>query len=105
MKNFRFNKLNTIDCDIEHDVFGVIPTTLDVTHSPELIDSGVEISPYIEPVKTADQLRDEIITELASLDPTIRMLTDKMDGDQWAIDKIAENKAAQVLLREKLAAL
>ena len=105
MKNFRFNKLNTIDCDIEHDVFGVIPTTLDVTKSQELIDSGVEISPYIEPVKTADQLRDEIITELASLDPTIRMLTDKMDGDQWAIDKIAENKAAQVLLREKLAAL
>ena len=105
MKNFRFNKLNTIDCDIEHDVFGVIPTTLDVTKSQELIDSGVEISPYIEPVKTADQLRDEIITELASLDPTIRMLTDKMDGDQWAIDKIAENKAAQVLLREKLADL
>ena len=70
-----------------------------------LIGSGVEIAPYVEPVKTADQLRAEVIAELASLDPTIRMLTDKMDGDQWAIDKIAENKAAQVLLREKLAAL
>tara|TARA_R110000824_G_C14943060_1_gene650072 strand:+ start:372 stop:692 length:321 start_codon:yes stop_codon:yes gene_type:complete len=70
-----------------------------------LINSGVEIAPYIEPSKSTDQLRAEVIAQLNSLDPTIRMLTDKMDGDQWAIDKIAENKAAQVLLREKLAAL
>tara|TARA_R110000824_G_scaffold257939_1_gene446850 strand:+ start:1043 stop:1360 length:318 start_codon:yes stop_codon:yes gene_type:complete len=105
MNNLRFNIHRTVDCTIDHPQYGLIDTTLSNEESKVLIDSGAEIAPYVELVKTVDQLRAEVITALNGLDPTIRMLTDKMDGDKWAIDKIAENKAAQVLLREKLAAL
>ena len=61
MENLRYNRLGTIDCDIKHDKYGVIPTTLTAKQSQKLIDSGVEIAPYAEPVKTNDQLQAEAL--------------------------------------------
>lgn len=57
MKNFKYNKHGTIDCVVIHEKYGAIPTTLDDKSSKELIESGVEIAPYVEPVKTVEQVQ------------------------------------------------
>lgn len=59
MKNCRYNSKGTIDCDIDHEKYGVIPTTISDIKSQELIDSGVEIAPYAEPVRTLVDIRAE----------------------------------------------
>lgn len=59
MKNYRFNGVGTVDCDIKHNQYGTIPTTLSVEESQALIDSGVEIASYVELVKTLGDIRQE----------------------------------------------
>ena len=105
MKNYRYNRLNTIDCDIDHDIHGVIPATLTPEESQKVIDSGVEIAAYVEPVKTNDQLIAEIDDELTSLDATPRMLSGALMGDQWSIDKLKDLEDKQTALRGKRKAL
>lgn len=67
MKDFRYNAIGTVDCDIDHPAYGWIPTTLSEKESQKLIDSGVEIAPYIEPIKTLDQLQQEAVAAMASI--------------------------------------
>lgn len=71
----------------------------------ELIDSGVEIAPYVEPVKTAEQLKAEVVQDLKSLDASPRMITEAFLGDQWAIDELKRLEAEKVILRDKLNSL
>tara|TARA_R110000851_G_scaffold163201_1_gene307006 strand:+ start:339 stop:689 length:351 start_codon:yes stop_codon:yes gene_type:complete len=71
----------------------------------ELIESGVEIAPYVEPVKTLEQLIAEIDLELSALDATPRMLSGALMGDQWAKDQIADSEIKQSALRESRRAL
>lgn len=59
MENHRYNSCGTIDCDIHHPIYGVIATTLDKNAAKNAIDSGFEIAPYVEPVKTIDDIRAE----------------------------------------------
>lgn len=66
MNNFIMNKNGTINCDISHKTLGTIPTTLTAEESQKVIDSGVEIAPYVEPVKTLDQLQQEAVAAMAS---------------------------------------
>ena len=66
MKNFKYNKIGTIDCDIEHEKYGSIPTTLSAEESQKVIDSGVEMAPYVEPVKSLDQLQKEAIAAMSA---------------------------------------
>lgn len=66
MKNFRYNKAGGVDCDIDHDNYGVIPTTLNDISSQDVINSGVHISPYIEPVKTLEQAQQEAVLAMSS---------------------------------------
>jgi len=68
----------------------------------ELLDSGVEIEPYVEPVKTLEQLKAEVVQELKSLDASPRTITEALLGDQWAIDEIKRLEAEKVILRDKL---
>lgn len=68
----------------------------------ELIDSGVEIAPYVETVKTPEQLRSEVEQELKSLDASPRMLTEAILGGQWAIDELERLESEKVILREKM---
>ena len=105
MKKIRYNSKGGIDCDIIHVVHGNIPSTLNALDSQKVIDSGVEIAPYIVPVKTNDQLIAEIDLELASLDATPRMLSGALMGDMWAKDQIADNEVKQSALRDKRKAL
>jgi len=65
--NLRFNKNGTIDCDIDHPIHGNIPTTLDKKESQKAIDSGSEIAPYAEPVKTLEQLQQEAVDAMSSI--------------------------------------
>ncbi|MEH6451345.1 MAG: hypothetical protein V7765_21970 [Oleispira sp.] len=67
MKNFIFNRFGLIDCDIESDKYGEIPTTLTEDETKAVIDSGVEIAPYVEPVKTLEQLQQEAVSVMASI--------------------------------------
>ncbi|MEH6465972.1 MAG: hypothetical protein V7771_19020 [Shewanella psychromarinicola] len=71
----------------------------------ELIKSGVEIAPYVEPVKTLEQLIAEIDLELSALDATPRMLSGALMGDRWAKNQIADNEIKQSALRDKRRAL
>jgi hypothetical protein len=71
----------------------------------ELLDSGVEIAPYVEPVKTADQLKAEVVQELKSLDASPRTLANALLGDQWDIDELKRLEAEKVVLRDKLKSL
>jgi hypothetical protein len=71
----------------------------------ELIDSGVDIAEYIEPEKTKDQLRGEVLAELKALDSSTRLIEGVLLGDQYSIDKLAENESFKIDLREKLAAI
>lgn len=66
MENIRFNSVGTIDCDIEHKVHGLIPTTLNKEDSESIKSSGVKIAPYNAPVKTLGQLQDEAVLIMAS---------------------------------------
>ena len=59
MKNYSYNILGTIDCVISHPEYGDIPTTLDDEESKKIIGLGVEIAPYVQPVKTLDDIREE----------------------------------------------
>ena len=71
----------------------------------EIIDSGVEIAPYVEPVKTPEQLRAEVIAELVALDAYPRLIEGALLGDQYSIDKLAKNEGLKIDLRKKLAAI
>jgi len=77
----------------------------DKNNADKLIDSGVEIAPYVEPVKTAEQLKSEVEQELKSLDASSRTLSNALLGDQWAIDELKRLEAEKVILRDKLQAL
>lgn len=77
----------------------------DLEKVQELLDSGVEIAPYVEPVKTADQLKAEVVQELKSLDASSRTITEALLGDQWAIDELKRLEAEKVILRDKLKSL
>tara|TARA_R110002167_G_scaffold45515_5_gene136743 strand:+ start:7592 stop:7909 length:318 start_codon:yes stop_codon:yes gene_type:complete len=105
MKDFKFNKAGTIDCYINHKTLGMIPTTLAPEKSQEIIDSGVEIAPYAEPVKTTEQLRGEVIAELSALDASPRLIEGVLLGNKYSIDKLAENESLKAVLRDKLAAI
>ena len=68
MKNFKYNRFKTIDCDIEINGFdGFHQTTLSNEESQKVIDSGVEIAPYVESVKTLSQLQQEAVAAMASV--------------------------------------
>ena len=67
MNDFKYNKLGTIDCYVKHPKYGVIPTTLNDEESQKVIDSGVEIASYIEPVKTLEQLQQEAVSAMSSV--------------------------------------
>ena len=58
-RNFKLNSFGLIDCDINHSELGLIPTTLDEHQSRAIISSGVEIAPYVKPVKTIGNIRME----------------------------------------------
>lgn len=64
--DFTFNKVGTVDCHIDHSELGKIPTTLTSKESQKIIDAGIEIAPYIEPVKTLNQLQDEAVATMAA---------------------------------------
>jgi hypothetical protein len=68
----------------------------------ELIEQGAEIAPYVEPVKTPEQLKAEVVQELKSLDASPRTLANALLGDQWAIDELKHLEAEKVVLRDKL---
>ena len=78
---------------------------LDPEKVQTIIDTGVEIAPYIAPVKTNDQLIAEIDLELTSLDATPRMLSGALLGDQYSIDKLKGIEVKQSALRESRRAL
>ena len=77
--NIRYNKFDTIDCDYDHPVYGIIPTTLDPS-DPETADKFADIlagnhgviASYVAPVKTAEQLAAEnnapLLAEIAALE-------------------------------------
>jgi hypothetical protein len=67
MKNFRYNRLGSIDCDIDHPDHGVIPTTLSEKNSIAVINSGVDIAKYIQPVKTIEQLQNQAVSAMESI--------------------------------------
>lgn len=65
MQNFSYNSFGTIDCEIEiPGLEGFHPTTLSIEESQKVIDSGTDIAPYVEPVKTLDQLQNEAIAAM-----------------------------------------
>lgn len=65
MKNFEMNSSGTIDCDIEiNGLEGLYKTTLSLVESQKIINSGVEIAPYVAAVKTLDQLQQEAIAAM-----------------------------------------
>tara|TARA_R110000851_G_scaffold69627_1_gene155930 strand:+ start:70 stop:510 length:441 start_codon:yes stop_codon:yes gene_type:complete len=67
MNNFRYNIIGTIDCDIKIEGFdGNYPNTLSSDESEKVINSGVEIAPYVAPVKTNDQLQKEAVSAMAA---------------------------------------
>ena len=66
MKNYRYTQSGQIDCDIDHPSLGWIPTTLTELKAQSVIDSGVEIAAYVEPVKTLDQLQSEAVAAMAA---------------------------------------
>jgi hypothetical protein len=78
MKNLRFNKFGTVDCEIDHEKYGTIPTTLDDEESKELIDSGVDIAEYIEPEKTLNDIREERT-------PLLKLYVDKYTPLWWSV--------------------
>lgn len=77
----------------------------DKNNADKLIDSGVEIAPYVEPVKSTEQLKAEVAQELKSLDASPRTITEALLGDQWAIDELKRLESEKVILRDKLKSL
>lgn len=51
--NFRENKLGGIDCDIDHEAYGLIPYTLTKEEAQRIIAEGLEILPLPEEAKGA----------------------------------------------------
>lgn len=80
VKNLTFNKLGTIDLEIEHQELGWMPFTASPTdnecHGREIYAAAIagelgEVAPYIEPVKTTEEKaaderakRDSLLVEL-----------------------------------------
>lgn len=65
-RNEKFNQNNTIDCEVNHPVYGWIPTTLspDDAETFDLYEKlKSKAAPYVEPVKT----KEEVIQEFISL--------------------------------------
>jgi hypothetical protein len=67
MRNFKLNSIGSIDCEINHKSMGWIPTTLNLKESQKVINSGVDIAEYIEPVKTIKQLQGEAVSAMESI--------------------------------------
>jgi len=101
--NIKYNEIGTIDCDFDHPVYGVIPTTLDPS-DPETADKFADIiagnhgaiAAYVAPVKTAEELAAEdlateqewVVDELVQADKEIFILEDgdprgKADIPTW----------------------
>lgn len=60
MENIRRNAAGGIDCDISiNGIDFLCPTTLCDSEAINVINSGVEIAPYTEPVKTLNDIRAE----------------------------------------------
>ena len=68
MIKYRFNRIGTIDELVSSEKYGDIWRTASEEDSREVIDSGVEIAPYVEPVKTLEQLQNEAV---AAMDATV----------------------------------
>ena len=68
MIKYRFNRIGTIDELVSSEKYGDIWRTASAEDSREVIDSGVEIAPYVEPVKTLEQLQNEAV---AAMDATV----------------------------------
>jgi len=77
-KNAKYNQRNTIDCEINHPVYGWIPFTADPNDVEPLgaavyqaaIDAG-NVAAYVAPEPTAEQLQAEkkaqLLADLAAL--------------------------------------
>jgi hypothetical protein len=65
--NFRYNKRGLVSCDLHHPEYGIVPNGLTEEQSQEVIDSGVDIAEYIEPVKTIEQLQSEAVSAMESI--------------------------------------
>jgi hypothetical protein len=87
MKNLRFNIAGSVDCDIDHPKHGTIPTTFNAEESQKVIDSGVDIAEYVEPVKTLDNVR-------AEREPLFSAHVDKYGGSWWSA--LTANQKEQV---------
>ena len=102
MRNFKYNSHGTIDCDINHEIYGVIQTTLSFNDSKNIELSGVEIEEYYTPERSRDDHVRKIKLEILSLEPTIRMISGAIIGDEWAIKKIKDLEKEKSKLRDRL---
>ena len=99
-KRLTINKIGGVNAFIDG-----VETTLTEDEIKLANDAGIEIAPYVEPVKTAEQLKAEVVQELKSLDASPRTITEALLGDQWAIDELKRLEAEKVILRDKLNSL
>jgi hypothetical protein len=70
-----------------------------------LVDSGVDITAYVKPEKTKNQLRGEVKLALKALDSSPRLIEGVLLGDQESIDTMSENEGIKIELRKKLKAI
>ena len=66
MKKYSHTKSGRIRFIEQHDADSSTNGLIKVADEKDLIDSGVEISPYVEPVKTLGQLQDEAIAAMSA---------------------------------------
>ena len=100
MKDFRYNGVGTISCTISHPIYGDIPTTLSKEKSEQIELIRSDIAPYIESVKSSDELRRDIDIKLSRLDASPRTISAAIIGDEFAINKLRELEVEKEALRE-----
>ena len=105
MKEYSYTESGRIKFIDKHDDNSSTNGIIKNAEEQALIDSGVDIAPYVAPIKTNDQLIAEIDLELTSLDATPRMLSGALLGDQYSIDKLKDIELQQAALRDKRKAL
>ena len=106
IKSVRENKVGNLECELLNGKdWGAHTMPPSAEYEIHKDSKWQGVAPYVEPVKTNDQLIAEIDLELSSLDATPRMLSGALMGDQWAKDKIADIETKQAALRDKRKAL
>lgn len=95
MKNFRYNQTGTIDCDIDHPVYGVIPTTLSKEESKKVIDSGADIAAYIAPKVSISEQIAQVESEAEAL-KTPRLRREAALGIEFKPGQLASDRLIEI---------